>query len=814
MEYRPLDYFLRAEDASKRDDLDAEIDTLKELVSLCQLSGEPTDYWAEALRWIGNAYQTKNDLPRAHSYRLEALKIVEQLGDRCSDYIAMCVFGDVGLSFIELKEWQEAELHTRRALAIAESRRGQDEAGVCIYRMNLSLILSDTGRLEEAIQLGELVLAEAESLDDPHKVLALQNLNLGLYHLQSNHLNLSAEHARRALVHADFCHQTFVRTKARKALGDSLLRAWHETGRRDYAVEAEHTLTEVVREARAEGDFSAVADTELELAELATARQHRDLADLHCVQAIEALEKTHSTLGFEEFSLKFFSDWDETYNRVAQVQLRRDNPAAAFLTSERSRGRLLLARLGSGNTDKWSEADRDQRKRALDHYGTAVIASCRAESTGGRGMTRTFGLRARNGTVSTEPSRVSDARAEFLGVQDRQRLYTGRWSNALMSPAAEHLAIQRCLGPCDAMISFHVCESAVVVFVLTRDEFHFQHVPYPRARLAAEIQDLCDLTVVLQDGSLEILQDPALRREWLLREPGKPHPAGIQAPYLRLLGLLSKLYTILIVPVLCVADSKTNWIIVPHGPLHRVPWAALWTGSEYVVRRRYVAVQPSASFAHALSQRNPASDGGKALLLGAPDPIEDEFALPGATAELWAAAAALGLDEPPDVGGLATKDAFLRKAPSARVIHLAAHHFFDASAAGLGFLKLSGDRGACFLYACEIAEMKLAAQLAVLSACETSRSRADTGDEQYGMVRSFLAAGARSIVSTLWAIEDASAARLFAEFYWRALEVPLIEALGDAQRAIMGQSPYDLPYFWAPYILSGDWDKRLQLEAP
>jgi len=601
MQYSPFDYFVRAEDAAKRGDLDAEIDTLKELVSLSQLSGEPADHWAEALRWIGNAYQAKNDLARAHNYRLDALKIVEQLGDRCSDYVAMCVFGDMGRSFIELMEWQEAESYTRRALAIAESGRGQAAAGTCMYRMNLSLILANTGQLEEAIRLGETVLAAAQSLDDPHYVLALQNGNLGMYHLQSNHLNLAAKHARRALVHADFCHQTFIRTKARKALGDSLLRAWHETRRRDYAVEAEHTLMEVMREARAESDFSAVADTELELAELALARQHRDLADLHCVQGIEALEKTHSMLGFEEFSLKFFSRWDKAYERAAQVQLRRGNPSGAFLTSERSRGRLLLARLGSGSTGAWNEADRDRRERALDHYGTAVIASCRAESAGGRAMTRTFGLRSRSGTASAEPSPVSDARAEFLGVQDRQRLHTSRWSNALMSPAAEHLAVQRCLEPSDAMISFHVCESAVLVFVLTRDEFHFQHVPYPRVRLAEEIQDLCDLTAVLQERSQEILQDPALGREWQSREPGTSHPASIEAPYLRLLGLLSKLYTILIVPVLSVVDSKTNWIIVPHGPLHRVPWAALWTGSEYVVTR--LCSRPPVSRTHCPSAR-------------------------------------------------------------------------------------------------------------------------------------------------------------------------------------------------------------------
>jgi CHAT domain-containing protein len=140
---------------------------------------------------------------------------------------------------------------------------------------------------------------------------------------------------------------------------------------------------------------------------------------------------------------------------------------------------------------------------------------------------------------------------------------------------------------------------------------------------------------------------------------------------------------------------------------------------------------------------------------------------------------------------------------------VAAHHFFDGSAPGLSFLKLAGSDGSCFIYACEIAEMPLAAQLVVLSACDTARSYVATGDEQYGMVRSFLAAGSRSVISTLWAIEDESAARFFSEFYSASIATSLIEALANAQRAMMKTPPYDLPYFWAPYVLSGEWSKRL-----
>jgi hypothetical protein len=623
---------------------------------------------------------------------------------------------------------------------------------------------------------------------------------------------LCQEHARRGLVHADFCYQTYIKPKARKILGDCYFRAWHTTGRDDYRDEADRILKDVVRDGRGVSDFSAVADTELKLIRLAAATERNDVADLHCVRAIEALERTHSALGFEELSLKFFSHWDETYDRAAQFQLRRNDQAAAFLTSERSRARLLLARFGGGNSNVslWSEEHRRELERALDDYGAEVVNTCRADMTRGAAASRTFGLGTREGGGDADPPNISAARAGFIRAQDRQRLYASRWSNALMSPAADQSAVRNCLGPNDAMISFQVCETGILAFVLTRDDFHFQQVPYPRNKLAEQVQALCDVMSDLEERSLKILKtDSVLRREWWSRRIHEPHPGAIEGKYRQLLVLLGNLYAILIAPVLPVADSKKNWIIVPHGPLHRVPWTALWTGSAYVVQQRYVAVQPSASFSLALSRRKPISGARKALLLGAPDSPTDPMALPGALKELEAARSALGIEEPPDVGELATKAAFLRKAPGASVIHVAAHHFFDGAASGLSFLKLAGNRGVDFLFACEVAEMKLAAQLGILSACETSRSHVLAGDEQYGMVRSFFAAGTRSVISTLWPIEDESAPLLFTAFYKQAFQSPLIEALGNAQRELMRQSPYDLPYFWAPYVFSGEWNRPL-----
>ena len=258
MEFRPIDYFKRADEAAKRGDIDGEIDVLKELVSLCQLSDTPADYYAEALRWLGNAYQTKNNIPVAHSYRLEAFRIIEQLGASCNDYIAMSVNGDLGRSFIELNEWPQAELHTRRALAIAEAMKDIESrrSGLCIYRMNLGLIMSNLGQNDEAIRLGEQVLSDAELLDEPYYVLALQNLNLASMYMHANHLNVAQKYTRRGMVYAEFRHDSRIKKRARKILGDNYLRGWRATRQTEYATEAERLLKQAVVDARQERRLS------------------------------------------------------------------------------------------------------------------------------------------------------------------------------------------------------------------------------------------------------------------------------------------------------------------------------------------------------------------------------------------------------------------------------------------------------------------------------------------------------------------------------------------------------------------------------
>ncbi|MEQ9145856.1 MAG: CHAT domain-containing tetratricopeptide repeat protein [Parvibaculaceae bacterium] len=155
-----------------------------------------------------------------------------------------------------------------------------------------------------------------------------------------------------------------------------------------------------------------------------------------------------------------------------------------------------------------------------------------------------------------------------------------------------------------------------------------------------------------------------------------------------------------------------------------------------------------------------------------------------------------------------------------QVLVFVTHGFF-----GDGFcitepaLLTSLDRkgGDGMLSATEILDLKLEATLVVLAACDTARAAegaegvaaAFDGAQLDGLVRSFVYAGARSVMATHWVADDAAADAIVRQFFKEAAGTPMHEALRSAQLALIGKQRTAHPYFWAPYVMIGDAGRTL-----
>ena len=237
------------------------------------------------------------------------------------------------------------------------------------------------------------------------------------------------------------------------------------------------------------------------------------------------------------------------------------------------------------------------------------------------------------------------------------------------------------------------------------------------------------------------------------------------------------------------AHFPRRLMVVPVGPLARLPWAALpLPDGRPLCEALELTIVPGLRLGLA---RGPASEPGGAPLVVAADAGELASVEPETRAILGLFREARLL-----AGPEATAARFLELAPSAPWIHFAGHGYYQAEAPHESGLRLA-DR---WLLAGELAGLRLPAHWVTLSACQTARALVRPGEEWFGLARSLLLAGAGAVVASQWDVEDAAAARLMEAMYLGLARGECLgAALAGAQAAAFwtGSHPLD----WAGFVL-------------
>ncbi|MBS1875182.1 MAG: CHAT domain-containing protein [Acidobacteria bacterium] len=287
---------------------------------------------------------------------------------------------------------------------------------------------------------------------------------------------------------------------------------------------------------------------------------------------------------------------------------------------------------------------------------------------------------------------------------------------------------------------------------------------------------------------------------------------------------------------------KSNRVIfVPDGLLHLTPFDALTFGrSAYLGDRRTISVAPSATVLQLIRTNRPSHAQSARLLAvgnaaypvgggttaaaretrGMFDPTGSRIArLPSTADEVAAVAAQAGPRAVVLDGKSATETAF-KSQPlhSFSVLHLAVHgvadsKFPDRSALVFGSDPASDEDG--LLQVREIDSLQLNADLVTLSACDTGAGRLQGQEGVANVVRAFLYAGARSIVSTLWEVDDTFTAALMKRFYanlgaGRDVSESLRLAKLEMRRRL---GPNATPYLWGPFTVVGDGLTKIHFSA-
>jgi CHAT domain-containing protein len=147
-----------------------------------------------------------------------------------------------------------------------------------------------------------------------------------------------------------------------------------------------------------------------------------------------------------------------------------------------------------------------------------------------------------------------------------------------------------------------------------------------------------------------------------------------------------------------------------------------------------------------------------------------------------------------------------------RYVHFATHGLLDSERPGLSSLVLSmvdaeGKAQDGFLRANDIYNLKLPAELVVLSACQTGLGKEIKGEGLVGLTRGFMYAGAARVVVSLWNVNDRATSELMAKFYQKMLKENQrpAAALRSAQVEMWKHREWQSPYYWAAFTLQGEW---------
>jgi CHAT domain-containing protein len=490
--------------------------------------------------------------------------------------------------------------------------------------------------------------------------------------------------------------------------------------------------------------------------------------------ALAELERPSRSLTLVERRSAFLADKWDVYAQLALIEQARARPEAAFEASERLRAREMLELLSRGRVTPPSDTAADLVAREQD------LRRRIGELTDGLGSAAEYPLRGPlspgAGAAPEALGQAQDAYAELL-LEMRER--SPRHAALVTPVVATWRDVAHRLGPDAAFIEYLVGDSGSLAFVVTQDTL---------------------ATVDLGVGRRDLARLVKFGRG-TLQAPGAPPADSLWR------GPLRQLHQYLIAPLeeAGLVAGKTRLVVVPHADLHYVPFAALLGGSgraRFLIERYDIAVTPSASVWLALA-RGAAGTATTGVLALAPRPD----ALPASRREVAAFARLGSADAKVLTDGAATEAAFRRDAPGRRILHLATYGVLNKQNPLFSYVDLAaggGEDGRLEVH--EVFGLQLAADLVVLSACQTglgSGALADVpaGDDWVGLTRAFLHAGAANVVATLWPVDDWATAALMERFYegYQPGDGPS-RALALAQRALLANPATGHPFYWAGFV--------------
>lgn len=810
--------------------------------------GDDIAHRALAFNVLGQLAGDAGDLVRARDYCRRDLELRREIGDLSGEAKAA---NNLGYAFDQLAESQQAITYYNRALALW--RQIGDRAGEALTLHNRGKSYLYLGRGEEALDdLTEALALRAELGDRRGQAATLNAMGqalesgdgeetlrraMGVYERALELAGKLGDLSRKAVAETNL-GAIYVRLGRYDEALDAFVQAqagFHELGLRQYEAVALHNLGWL---------FASQGRTEAAMG--------------YSRQALDAFEEVHDLPGQVDV-LKLIAELEQ---KAGDLTAARESIERAIAAIESLRTRPVSHDLRSSYfATKQSHYDLyirllmelHRREPAAGHAAAALGVSERARARSLLDSLIDSGADLRRGVppdLLSEEQRLADA----INAKERQRL-------RLSENGAEPAALEALEKELRELLRGYDDVRARIRVASPR----YAALTQPRPLGAREIQErvLDRGTLLLQYdlgaessylwavtpqsiASFELppreIVEAAARRAYRLLTVSNRREG--RAPTELALATLSEM---LLAPVAGLLDHK-RLLIVSEGALQYIPFGVLPFPAGDGVPLAFdheISHMPSSSTLAVLREqareRPPAPD----LIAVVADPVFQRYdprcerrdaADPGGPdarraddqgGELRFERLVYSREEAEGILGLvdggarfrafgfdASKPMVMSGALSRyRYVHFATHGDLNAEHPELSRLVLSlvdrdgRPRDDGFLHAHEIYDLELPADLVVLSACRTALGKEVAGEGLVGLTQGFMYAGASRVIVSLWQVNDRAAAELMVRFYERLLRQGLAPAaaLREAQLSIAREKPWQSPYYWAAFVLQGEW---------
>ena len=511
---------------------------------------------------------------------------------------------------------------------------------------------------------------------------------------------------------------------------------------------------------------------------------HRALGKLDAAarslrSAVTQIERVRGSLQAERFRAAFLGDRIKVYEDLVRTlldQARTTAVADAFSATEQAKSRALLD-LVRGTLDLTQAATRDA--------GDGKDAELLQELNRLRGELSALYSRLNRGGEGNHRRILGPAWHESLRARERKlealedRLASAKGVAGLFAPPVNLATALSTIAPDSGLVEYFFAGDELLAFVL-RDGM---------AKVFRGLANRGAVEMAINRLRFQIVRASGPATQSLRRGARLLDDARLE---------LRKLEELLVAPLRGSIHDCSSLTFIGHGPLHYVPFHALWDGRQHLIQTHLVHTCPSTSLFVQLAgdERAGGNENGTTLVVGVADEAAPQIRHEAQTVARRFPHSRLLLDD------AATLREVTDAMQSARIIHLACHGLFspdEPMSSGLQF----ADR---WLTVRDVYHLRLAAELITLSGCDTGRTHVTTGEELLGLVRGFFAAGARSMLVSMWSVSDDSTAELMDDFYQRwpgskGADPNKLVALRDAQLRMIESRPH--PMHWAPFQLIG-----------